>query len=891
MITEKKTLHLMPTTHWDRAWYWSFQRYRVKLIEMFEQMLVCFRNDPEYQFVLDGQAVALEDYLEVAPEDREELELYAKEGRFHVGPLYVLPDSYGTGGEGLIRNYLVGTEIAKQFGCIKARMLYTPDSFGFIPSTPMLVKGLGLETFTFMRGKNGNVDEANRLFVWGCPDGSQIPALRLEHGYGNASGLGRKPLGIKNEYDVEKGVEALISRCKDQVTDRPRPYILLAGMDHLIPQIDLSEMRRKANAQSDVYDVIYSNLSNVVADIVDQDSTDWIHYCGEMHGPGAAGTLGGTISARIFLKQKNAEIERLLCNVAEPLDALTTWMGKPDSGAKALRAAWKNLLKVHPHDDITGCGIDKVHEDDEFLLGEAEDAGDAVRRRMIHTLQELVGGYADDETRYGFFVINTQPFARATRFALTCDFEGRHNWGDEKPPEHYAVVTEEGQLVPAIEVSRGRSEEHPHPILNIEGELTLPAMSIQRLFLQPTEIADAPSSAVLENERVKVQVNPNGTFSLGNKSNGQLFSDLSLFTNQGDNGDSYDFSDITGDAEASLNDRPFVLTTLPVKSGFQAVQLDGTLPIPIESNDAGRSETVVELPMRMTLSLAPESDQLVVDYHFTNTASDHRLRINIPLPFRVEEIRAGIKFNEVTTQVRPQPRPAGIVEKKGDFKAEDMGKLAADARIHPEFTCDHFVSFENDQGGLALYPQFPVNYELVDGDAQRLAVTILRAVGHLSRSGMNTRTNGAGPNIKLPGAQMLNREFSMRFTYRAYCAEQKETLFRDSVLSRQLPSTGLIEGYGQTKVENAELPTFGTDNKNLTLSAFKKTQNRKHVLIRFFNPTATEQPGNVQIDGVEKLIPCGLNERIEENKDAICKTEKGFKITVPPYGLKSYLLL
>jgi len=702
--------------------------------------------------------------------------------------------------------------------------------------------------------------------------------------------LGKKPIGIRIEYDVEQGVETLLLRCKDQVTDRPKPYILLAGMDHLIPQVELSEMREKANRKSDSYDIIYSNLSNVVADIVDQDSSDWIHYCGEMHGQGAAGTLGGTLSARIFLKQKNAEVERLLCNVAEPLDALTTWMGKPDSGAKALRAAWKNLLKVHPHDDITGCGVDKVHDDDEFLLGEAEDAGDAVRRRMIHVLQELVGGYDENEDRYGFFVVNTQPFARTTRFALTCDFEGRHKWGDEKPPEHYEVVTEEGKPVPAIEISRGRSEEHPHPFLKIEGEVLLPAMSVQRLFLQPTEMADTRSSAVLENDLLKVQVNPNGTFNLENKSNGQLFPNLSLFSDQGDNGDSYDFSDIIDDTEASLDHRVFTLTPLPVKSGFQAVQLDGTLPIPVESNDDGRSETLVELPMRVVLSLAPESDQVVVDYQFKNTASDHRLRINMPLPFRVEEIRAGIKFNEVTTPVRPQPRPAGNVKEKSEFKAEDMGKRGSDFRIHPEFTCDHFVSFENEQGGLALYPQFPVNYELVDGETQRLAVTILRAVAHLSRSGMNTRTTGAGPSTKLSGAQMLNREFSMRFTYRAYCAGKKETLFRDAVLNRLQPATGLIEGYGREKVENAALPTLEADNDNLTLSAFKKTQNREHVLVRFFNPTATEQTGNVQIGRVEKLLPCGLHEQLEEGANAICRNKKGFEITVPPYGLKSYLI-
>ena len=887
---EKKDLHLMPTTHWDRAWFWPFQRHRVKLIQMFEQMLECFRKDPEYQFVLDGQAVALEDYLEVSPEDRDEVAKYAKEGRFHIGPLYVLPDSYGTGGEGLIRNYLLGTEIVEQFGGQKSRMFYTPDSFGFIPSTPMIAKGLGLEAFTFMRGKDGNVDDANRLFVWECPDGSKIPALRLEHGYGNAANLGKKPLGRKEEFDVDMGVEALLERCKDQVDDNPKPYILLAGMDHLLPQLDLSEMREKANAKSDEYNVIYSNLSNVVEDIVTQDSSDWVHYCGEMHSQGAAGILGGTISARIFLKQKNAEVEQLLCGIAEPLDAITTLMGKKDGGAKALRAAWKNLLKVHPHDDITGCGVDKVHEDDEYLLGEADEAGDAVTRRMIHNLQKIVGGYEEGEERYGFFVINTQPFARTTRFNVTCDFEGRIKWGDEKPPENYVVVDEKGNEIPSIEIIRGRSEEHPHQYLILEGEVRLDAMSINRLYLQPTTVEDAKSSSCLENDLVKVIINSNGTFNLTNKTTQQEFADLSLFTDQGDNGDSYDFSDIIGDSEKLYTDCEFSITNLPVKSGFQAVKLEGNLPIPVTSDDDGRSAELANLPMSITISLAPNSEAVVVDYNFTNTASDHRLRINMPLPFKVEEIRAGIKFNEVTTKVRPQPRPASKVEDKGEFKAEDMGKQSSDNRIHPEFTCDNFVSFENEKGGLAMYPEFPVNYELVDGENQRLAVTICRSMAYLSRVGGNCRTSGAGPSTKLSGAQMLNRDLSMRFTYRAYSAEQKGGLFRDSTLNRSKLATGVIEGFEKKKVENANLAKIEVDNKNILISAFKQTQNRKNVLIRFFNPTKTAQSANLQIDCANKLTPCGLNEIVADNAIVLSKKDNNFAITVPPYGLTSYLI-
>ncbi len=56
-------------THWDREWYQPFQEFRLRLVKLVDNLLDIMASDPDYRFfMLDGQTVVLEDYLEVRPE-------------------------------------------------------------------------------------------------------------------------------------------------------------------------------------------------------------------------------------------------------------------------------------------------------------------------------------------------------------------------------------------------------------------------------------------------------------------------------------------------------------------------------------------------------------------------------------------------------------------------------------------------------------------------------------------------------------------------------------------------------------------------------------------------------------------------------------------------------
>ena len=65
---EKKIIHIIPHTHWDREWYVPFQTFRFRLVKAIDKLLEMTDKDPDYLFNLDGQTIVLEDYLEIKPE-------------------------------------------------------------------------------------------------------------------------------------------------------------------------------------------------------------------------------------------------------------------------------------------------------------------------------------------------------------------------------------------------------------------------------------------------------------------------------------------------------------------------------------------------------------------------------------------------------------------------------------------------------------------------------------------------------------------------------------------------------------------------------------------------------------------------------------------------------
>ncbi len=384
------TLHLISHTHWDREWYKPYQEFRLNLVRLIDGLLELLARDPDYKyFMLDGQTIVLEDYLEIRPEREAELRRHIRAGRILIGPWHILPDEFLVGPELTVRNLLEGARLCREFG---ARMPvgYTPDPFGHIGQLPQILRGFGIEWAAFRRGLS---DEPCEIW-WQSPDGSRVLAAYLRDGYDNAAGL---PTADPALFAREVAARRDSLRPHSAVRD----LLLMHGTDHMTPPPDTSAAVRSATGKLDGDRLIHSTLPNYFAAVAAEIRRKKLKLpvvAGELRSPKRHHLLPGVLSSRMWIKQRNRACEMLLTQWAEPFSAFALlvagknpscdWLARSPSGA--LHAAWRLLMQNHPHDSICGCSIDEVHEEMKPRFAQAEQIGEEIARASLAVLAEFI---------------------------------------------------------------------------------------------------------------------------------------------------------------------------------------------------------------------------------------------------------------------------------------------------------------------------------------------------------------------------------------------------------------------------------------------------------------------------------------------------------------------
>jgi alpha-mannosidase len=375
---------VVPHTHWDREWYLPFEQFRLRLGAVVDGVLETLERDPSFTtFTLDGQAVVLEDYLDVRPENEERLRALLAAGRLEVGPSYVLPDEILVGGEPLVRNLLLGRRVCRRFGVEPSGAGYLPDSFGHPAQLPQILAGFGIRIFLFSRGLGDEIDDVGVTFRWRAGP-AEVVACQLHPHYDNFARL-------TWYHDAEQRVQAIVEQFGELVRRAGDDEIVLAnGSDHLPIEPELPEILAGLEGTFGTTFRIgrYDEHTPSPAGLP-------VHE-GELVGSRLQNVLRGVNSARIYLKQANERAERRLLSI-ETAAALRTLREAAPYPAANLRLAWRDLLRNHPHDSICGCSCDEVHRDMLVRWEQLDRTLDVVEREALG-----VGGAH----------VNTLPFRR-----------------------------------------------------------------------------------------------------------------------------------------------------------------------------------------------------------------------------------------------------------------------------------------------------------------------------------------------------------------------------------------------------------------------------------------------------------------------------------------------
>lgn len=699
MAKDKKAF-IVPHTHWDREWRYPIWQNRMLLVQFFDELFRILEHDENYRcFVLDGQSIAVEDYLEVRPCDTERVKKYVSEGRIVIGPWYTLPDLYPLDGECLVRNLLKGIRYCDKLGGHLKGIGYNSFGWGQISQFPQIYAGFGVDFIIAAKNvskKRAPVSE----FLWTAPDGTQILTTRLgkdaranffmnayipimfdktyksdeynytygqngnlyhdasaENFYKDYFNLNSKPSIHDNRLhdaiaEAWKGAEA--TTVKDK-------RLLMNGSDFSTPQPFLSEIIRKANASFDDIEFEHTTLNDYVEALRKEIKLDDLPVVkGELRDGPSFACSGNALTTRPRIKMLNKLVQNNLLLQAEPLSVMAKKLGARYQ-KEMLALATTFMLRSHAHDSLNGVTQDKTAEDTIYQMNQALELAQVVADHACgYIVSQLdMSGFAADDVV--LTAVNSLPYPRRTVVKLGVEFPV------EKEVWDFDIVDSEGRVVPKQLVSR---DSRTVPVHDIESrpfpfyadsfvcyaEIEVPACGYNTYRLVPTETYNrkavfwkpmrttdgreiARDTNRMENEYLVVTVNGNGTVDILDKETGKEYKSLNYVEDTGDAGDYWVYYP------------PYENKTFSSKGAAAEVYLtdNGDLSATI-----GASYRIDGMPVEALYTLEKGNRNLKVRLTVDNNKYDHRARVCFDTGVKADHVDAGGLFTVDKRDLLPE---------------------------------------------------------------------------------------------------------------------------------------------------------------------------------------------------------------------------------------------
>ena len=876
MNGKKYTLILVPETHWDREWYGTFQEFRIRLVRVTDKLLYILETDPEYRsFTFDGQTVVLEDYLQIRPQERERIKKLVHKGRLLIGPWYILPDEFLASAEATVRNLMLGHKIGEEFGrTMKAG--YIPDPFGHVSQLPQILVGFGIGSVFFTRGMGDEADEMTSEFWWEAPDGTKILAVNQVNGYCNASELGYERTEEGIEVNFDKALQQVTEQLDTLAKKASTSYLLLNnGCDHLEPQPELPEIIKHVNRHLKKGAVIHSTYEDYAQRVLDENP-DLATYKGELHRGKFYPLLPGVLSSRMYLKQANERTQTLLEKWAEPWSALA-WTNGGTYDADILWEAWKLCIKNHPHDSICGCSIDQVHRE---MMGRFEQA-QQIGQTMTDESLQFVGSKVDTSAGVSLedahqAIVAFNPHAWDVTDTVKAHVEKPVATGEPVP--RYIVKDAYGNVIPTQ-----MSNEHIHEInrhhYTWHGDVCFAGKDIPSLgyktFYLTRGSANAGSSLqvgldFVENDFVKVNARGNGTFDLFHKQTRTTFHNLNALEDTEDVGDEYNYGRAYNSRTITSEGARGTVSIVGRGRTLATVRADFVLRLPesITPDRLSRSETVVDCPATVYITVHANSARVDIVMEFENNAKDHRLRAHFPTGIAADVCFAEGQFD--------------VVERSLDLSGGQnwMEKPVAQNPVQS------FVAVDGTDGGLAVINQGMPEYEVIKGEPCTIVQTLLRCCGWLSRDDYQARPYNAGPCVPTPDAQCLGKHV-LRYAVLPYQANWSKAKAWRQAHQHNVPVRTVLTGIHKGELPEAQ-SLASVSPGNLVVTTLKKAEKSDSLVVRVLNTTPDAVEANVTISREFKsAVLANLNEEpVEENL-----TVEGNTVTFPMPGFRVQTVL
>ncbi|HEV2749640.1 MAG TPA: glycoside hydrolase family 38 C-terminal domain-containing protein [Gemmatimonadales bacterium] len=831
--------HLIPHTHWDREWYLPRAAFQARLVAALDEVIERLQGASAYRsFLLDGQTVLVEDYLRARPEREPDVRALVKTGRLQLGPWYVLPDEQIPSGEGLIRNLLLGAADADRLGG-RLDVFYSPDAFGHPAVAPTLAREFGIRYGVVWRGLGGEPGQERDLYRWTGPDRKEILLWHLPPaGY---------EIGAALPADGERLFTAWAPIRRALVQRAAGKHIpVFIGADHHAPHPDVPRLRdllaeldpQSAFRVSRLDEFFQAATEGAKPALLDGELRWSYRY---------AWTLQGVHGTRAPLKRRYSAAELTLARVAEPLAALARRWGGRDR-RPVLELAWRALVHCQFHDTIAGCTSDAVARAVEERLANVEALAaelvrgsvydlvrhdpDVARERAAAATPTLVLWNAASRPRRGVTIADVTLFRRDVPVGPPGNQAPREGPG-YRP---FTLVSADGRPVAVqvldrrvgterLDAARHYPDQDEVDQVRIAFRApSVPGLGLARLGLsvpiggrgatraepsgEGASVRGGKGGRSLVNHWIEVSLESTGALALRDRRSGQRFADLLRIEDSGDAGDAYTYCPPAGDRLLKANG-PVAVRRLAA----------GPLVAALEA----RFQVGARVGVRLVTMVHADSPVVRCIVEVENRAGWHRLRARFPTGLAGTTAVAGGAFGAAA-------RPP-VVADPHEYPLE------APVRTAP---AHRFVAAASGARGLAILAPGFFEYEWTPrGD---LVLTLLRAVGELSRGDLPTRPGHAAWPTPAPLAQALG---TSRIELALVPVSRTEIDRGDALPALWEDSFLPLRGFWlRDAVDLTPAPVdIALEGSGLVLSAVKPAQQGSPMVLRCYNATDRKAAG------------------------------------------------
>ena len=540
-----------------------------------------------------------------------------------------------------------------------------------------------------------------------------------------------------NDGPIAEQLQKLVRDESEHFTTRH--ICCMQGFDTSNPDPKESDIIKLCQKLMPEHDIKLSSLGDYM-EAMRKEVKDPTLLKGESRDPGSTGKwthlFGDVISARLRLKQANHRAEVALQRQAEPWSAIRKMLGG-EYLKSAIDRSWKFLLQNHPHDTITGAGIDRMEEDSLYRAAQAEIICEGLTRRGMQAVQISIDNSDLSPQDSVITLFNSCPFPR--KGVVSCYIDMPANMGYDA----FSVRTPDGKVVKRFQL---RDEFEPGVLVRNLQDISIELRTRRVLcHLEVDEIPAfgyktyhlvresrfafvpgtlAPETNVMENEYLRVEFNSNGTLNLKHKETGRAYTNIHYIEDTGEAGHSWVHQEPDENQTITSHGCPVQIMLEeagPVLARMR-VEYRMTIPAGIEPEMTSeyreammthvrRTKETKEMLVVSRFTLRAGSKRLDVTTEIDNPSKNHRVRAVFPTNLAAKTTESEAGFDVISRD---------ITVKKGN---------AYYGKINPQYPMHRFVDMTDGKAGFAVLNSTGMReYEAMDMKDRPLAITFLRSV-------------------------------------------------------------------------------------------------------------------------------------------------------------------